>query len=204
MNSLVTPFQLLVRCLFKWRAKLFYLLFAVKLIQRGHLFKEGVYSWKCGLCSQSMIQITQIIGGIAYSSIQYGSGSGPIYLTDVLCTGSETSLLRCNSDPIHSSGCTHSEDAGVKCEGIQVLVSIFIFMIVTSFSFAAPCTDGQLRLAGGNVYNEGRVEICLNNEWGTICDDSWNTNDANVACSILGFAQSGNQLHTFVLHWWFY
>ena len=48
-----------------------------------------------------------------------------------------------------------------------------------------------MRLVGGNVDNEGRVEICLNNEWGTICDDSWNTNDANVACGALGFATTG-------------
>ena len=65
---------------------------------------------------------------------------------------------------------------------------------MTSLTFAAPCTDGQLRLAGGNVDNEGRVEICLNNEWGTICDDNWNTNDANVACGVLGFADSGKIL----------
>ena len=57
--------------------------------------------------------------------------------------------------------------------------------------FTAPCTDGQLRLAGGNVDNEGRVEICFNNEWGTICDDNWSTNDANVACSVLGFSSTG-------------
>ena len=61
------------------------------------------------------------------------------------------------------------------------------------FLFAAPCTDGQLRLAG-NVDNEGRVEICLNNEWGTICDDNWHTNDANVACSVLGFSSTGELL----------
>ena len=56
--------------------------------------------------------------GIAYSNAQFGIGSGPIYLTDVSCSSSKTSLLQCNSDPILSSGCTHSEDAGVKCEGI--------------------------------------------------------------------------------------
>ena len=58
------------------------------------------------------------VGGTAYSNAYYGVGSGPIYLTDVSCTGSETSLLQCNSDPILSGGCSHSEDAGVKCEGL--------------------------------------------------------------------------------------
>ena len=59
---------------------------------------------------------------------------------------------------------------------------------------SAPCADGQLRLVGGNVDNEGRVEICLNNEWGTICDDGWSTNDANVACAVLGFSSTGETL----------
>ena len=58
------------------------------------------------------------IDGIAYSSARYGAGSGPIYLTEVLCTSTETSLLRCKSDPILSGNCSHAEDAGVKCEGM--------------------------------------------------------------------------------------
>ena len=58
------------------------------------------------------------VAGIAYSNAQFGPGTGRIYLTDVSCSSSKTSLLQCNSDPILSSGCTHSEDAGVKCEGI--------------------------------------------------------------------------------------
>ena len=55
-------------------------------------------------------------------------------------------------------------------------------------------------MVGGNVGNEGRVEICLNNEWGTICDDNWSTNDAEVACSVLGFGYTGKTLHRFRLH----
>ena len=53
------------------------------------------------------------------------------------------------------------------------------------------CQNGDIRLVNGTNRYEGRVEFCYDEVWGTICDGLWSTNDANVACRQLGFADNG-------------
>lgn len=53
------------------------------------------------------------------------------------------------------------------------------------------CENGELRLVNGRIPSEGRLEICYNSVWGTICHDGWENVEARVACTELGYPGNG-------------
>ncbi|KAK7492872.1 hypothetical protein BaRGS_00015819, partial [Batillaria attramentaria] len=98
------------------------------------------------------------------SSAYYGQGSDPILLDDVECTGTEINILQCRHNAIGNNDCKHSEDAGVNCR-----------------------SSSAVRLVGGQWLSEGRVEVYINGQWGTVCDDFFDDADARVVCEMLGY-----------------
>jgi hypothetical protein len=67
-----------------------------------------------------------------------------------------------------------------------VIYSIDLF-ILTEFLVRADCANGDVRLVNGTTPYEGRVEICYDGVWGSVCDSSWNEWDAAIVCLQLGF-----------------
>ena len=63
---------------------------------------------------------------------------------------------------------------------------MFFYLIIH-----AGCSQNAVRLQGSTNALSGRVEICNNNVWGTVCDDLWGAADARVVCRQLGYSPNG-------------
>lgn len=63
------------------------------------------------------------------------------------------------------------------------------------------CTDGSVQLVDGNNDYSGRVEVCNNGVWGTVCNDKFELVDAHVLCNQLGIFEKGKPVLLYTIIW---
>ena len=88
------------------------------------------------------------------------------------------------------------------------LLELFVKMVIFLFTydrcyivywFFLGCTDGSVRLVGGQTASEGTIEICNLNLWGLISAAGWDNKDADVVCAQMGFKRNGKK--KFYIHY---
>ncbi|XP_021238833.1 scavenger receptor cysteine-rich type 1 protein M130-like isoform X2 [Numida meleagris] len=114
-------------------------------------------------------------GTVAHTSpyAPFGQGKGRIWLHPTFCDGTETTLQDCSNFGWGKHFCGHEWDVGVICT--EAL---------------------ELRLVDGRGPCEGRVEVKLRGRWGTVYDNAWNMNDAEVVCQQLGCGSAADTKFT--------
>ena len=121
-------------------------------------------------------------GAIPLTGSFFGRGNAPILTNYVSCTGDESSLEQCSRSTLSPSSTNYysSPVVGVICQG--------------NTSSQLECSSGDLRLVGGERENEGRVEICVEGFWGTVCASVWSQREALVVCRQSGFGARGRNV----------
>ena len=130
------------------------------------------------------VYVSSSSGTIPLTTSVFARGIVPVLVGRILCLRDALTLQDCYHVRTYSVSTSRAFTYynyavnGIICQGN-----------VTS---ETECIPGDAKLVGGSKVNEGRVEVCIDGFWGTICDEGWDDDDASVICQQLGLSATGN------------
>ena len=68
------------------------------------------------------------------------------------------------------------------------IIAMYVYLLLVPDVTYSACTTGDVRLTGGSNEHEGRVEICMNGVWGSVCNSEWDDTEAYVVCRQLQYS----------------
>ena len=139
-------------------------------------------------------------GALPISSGAFGDDTSSTIVRSVSCYGNEARVLNCSystDDP----GICSEHSAAVICQGEKNCVLehrqdlwcnvVSLYVCTDMATGISPCNDGEIRLIGGSTPNQGKLEVCMNSAWGSVCDSVgvFTRDEAKIACRQLGILQ---------------
>ncbi|NXP09526.1 C163A protein, partial [Thinocorus orbignyianus] len=159
---------------------------------RLQVFYNGTWG---SVCSNSMTPETVSLackelgcGDRVSLEIQQLSGrlSGPAWLDSVECGKRNSSFWQCPSGTWDPQSCKNlQEETHITCTGNSEHPG-HRHPLPSCSQLGTWLRMEKIRAVGGKKGCSGRVEVWHRGSWGTVCDDSWDTQDAEVACRQLG------------------
>ena len=97
---------------------------------------------------------------MVFSSAEFGAGTGSVFLTSVGCSGTENNLLGCTYST-STSGCSHSNDAGLRCQ--CTLVHKCLVYIVACYLFPSHSVACSFIVNNSSQDNSNSISSSYNN-----------------------------------------
>ncbi|XP_022917947.2 lysyl oxidase homolog 3 [Onthophagus taurus] len=131
-------------------------------------------------------------GKPTYSS-HFGPARRRYWMDNIYCDGTEDEITKCRFDGWGNNDCDYTEAAGVICTSPDPEIKS---KKPEEKIFSKMPSKLSVRLQGGRIETEGRVELKSKMGWSTICGDGWSLLEATIVCKTLSLGYANDAMQT--------